>query len=198
MAGLIEADEGVAIDFAPEASATGFDTNDLGVPLNSATEDAWAGLRAALLEAAGECVSARSMTDLEPGADLRQLDAVLGVGLGATPATGDSSGLPGSGCVMLYVPEPVAAATAVSYAATAHGVAALDSPEANVQVVPTGPIDLLAHRFRARPAPGGVSIVHGSVGAGTLGCLCTGRSHPRYGRTLVLSNNHVLADVNRC
>ena len=163
------ADAGVAIDFAPVASATEFDTHDLGVHLNSATEDAWAGLRAALLEAAGECATARSTTELEPGADLRQLDAVLGVGLGATPATGDSNGSPGSGCVVLYVPEPVATATAVSYAMAAHGVAALDSPEAHVQVVPTGPIDLLAHRFRARPAPGGVSIGHGSVGAGTLG-----------------------------
>ena len=46
------------------------------------------------------------------------------------------------------------------------------------------------------PAPGGVSIGHGNITAGTLGCLCTGRTAPRDDRMLVLSNNHVLADVN--
>ena len=185
------------MSLAVPTSAREFDTSDLGVRLNSATQEAWAGLRTALLDAAGEYATPRSMTALEPGGDLRQLDAMLGVGLGSTPAAGESGGAPGSGCVVLYVPEPVAAGTAVNYAAAAHGVDVLAHPEANVQVVHTGPIDLLAHRFKSRPAPGGISIGHGNVGAGTLGCLCKGRSSPRSGRTLALSNNHVLADVNR-
>ena len=44
---------------------------------------------------------------------------------------------------------------------------------------------------RYRPAPGGVSIGHFEITAGTLGCLVK-----RDGETFILSNNHVLANVN--
>lgn len=47
-------------------------------------------------------------------------------------------------------------------------------------------------RDRWRPAPGGVSIGHVDITAGTLGCLVI-----RGGELFILSNNHVLADVNR-
>jgi len=47
-------------------------------------------------------------------------------------------------------------------------------------------------RDKWRPAPGGVSIGHVDITAGTLGCLVT-----RGGEVFILSNNHVLADVNR-
>jgi hypothetical protein len=59
-------------------------------------------------------------------------------------------------------------------------------------VVETGPIRALASRTeRFRPAPGGVSIAHRDVTAGTLGCLVR-----KNGEILVLSNNHVLANSN--
>lgn len=60
-------------------------------------------------------------------------------------------------------------------------------------VVATGPLRALsAHLERHRPAPGGVSIGHRDITAGTLGCTV------RRGQALyILSNNHVLADVNR-
>jgi hypothetical protein len=59
-------------------------------------------------------------------------------------------------------------------------------------VVSTGVIRALQSRTaRQRPAPGGVSIAHQSVTAGTLGCLVR-----REGRVFVLSNNHVLANSN--
>jgi hypothetical protein len=44
---------------------------------------------------------------------------------------------------------------------------------------------------RFRPAPGGVSIGHRAITAGTLGCLLK-----RDGETVILSNNHVLANSN--
>src|SRR3990172_7728642 len=44
---------------------------------------------------------------------------------------------------------------------------------------------------RIRPAPGGVSIAHERVTAGTLGVLAT-----RDGRAVILSNNHILANEN--
>jgi hypothetical protein len=45
---------------------------------------------------------------------------------------------------------------------------------------------------RIRPAPGGVSIGHSLITAGTLGVL----AHRRTGEAVILSNNHVLANSN--
>lgn len=50
--------------------------------------------------------------------------------------------------------------------------------------VPTG---------KFRPAPGGVSIGHYQISAGTLGCIVRDRTT---GDRLILSNNHVLANSN--
>jgi hypothetical protein len=55
-------------------------------------------------------------------------------------------------------------------------------------VIQTGPIFALAERTeRQRPAPGGVSVGHTSITAGTLGCLVR-----REGQLHILSNNHVV------
>lgn len=62
-----------------------------------------------------------------------------------------------------------------------------------VDVVETGPIFPLSFTTRERPAPHGVSIGHPKITAGTLGALVTDLTD----QTLcILSNNHVLADVN--
>jgi len=50
---------------------------------------------------------------------------------------------------------------------------------------------LQGHTDRWRPAPGGVSIGHADITAGTLGCLVI-----RDGELFILSNNHVLANTN--
>jgi hypothetical protein len=62
--------------------------------------------------------------------------------------------------------------------------------------VPVGVVDALSHRMRLRPAPGGISVGHVSITAGTLGCLCVGNRTPRNSRLMILSNNHVLANSN--
>lgn len=54
-----------------------------------------------------------------------------------------------------------------------------------------GSVEGLAPTGRFRPAPGGVSIAHKDVTAGTLGCLVR-----RDEEVLILSNNHVLANSN--
>lgn len=60
-------------------------------------------------------------------------------------------------------------------------------------VVETGKIRALASPTdRLRPAPGGVSIGHKNITAGTLGCLVD-----LNGTKLILSNNHVLANSNQ-
>lgn len=59
-------------------------------------------------------------------------------------------------------------------------------------VVETGQVRAFQARTeRHRPAPGGVSIGHRNVTAGTLGCLMR-----RNGQLVILSNNHVLANSN--
>ena len=50
-----------------------------------------------------------------------------------------------------------------------------------------------ARTERWRPAPGGVSIGHYKITAGTLGCVVRDRAT---GARLILSNNHVLANSN--
>ncbi|HXF82215.1 MAG TPA: trypsin-like peptidase domain-containing protein [bacterium] len=63
---------------------------------------------------------------------------------------------------------------------------------APTDVVATGPIwALQARTARHRPAPGGVSVGHRDITAGTFGCLVQ-----RDGTALILSNNHVLANSN--
>jgi hypothetical protein len=59
-------------------------------------------------------------------------------------------------------------------------------------VVETGLIRAFQNRTdRFRPAPGGVSIGHYLITAGTLGCLVN-----KNGKRMILSNNHVLANSN--
>lgn len=60
-------------------------------------------------------------------------------------------------------------------------------------IVLTGPIRAQATRTdRHRPAPGGISIGHRDITAGTLGCLVK-----KNGVIHILSNNHVLANGNK-
>jgi hypothetical protein len=59
-------------------------------------------------------------------------------------------------------------------------------------VIETGVIRALqSPTEKHRPAPGGVSIGHRDITAGTLGCLVK-----KNGQTVILSNNHVLANSN--
>jgi len=59
-------------------------------------------------------------------------------------------------------------------------------------VVEIGEIDAFPFKGRYRPAPGGVSVGHFQITAGTIGCLVK-----KGGLLCILSNNHVLANVNR-
>jgi len=63
-----------------------------------------------------------------------------------------------------------------------------------VDVIQVGEIRAQASRTaRVRPAPGGVSLGHYKITAGTLGCVVRDRST---NVRLILSNNHVLANSN--
>jgi hypothetical protein len=64
----------------------------------------------------------------------------------------------------------------------------------NVDVIEVGELHALQTRTsRWRPAPGGVSIGHYKITAGTLGAVVRDRDT---GQRLILSNNHVIANSN--
>ena len=121
----------------------------------------------------------------------------VAIGLGEPPAPGvPMTSEPGQPTLTVYVAEPAHPAHVESVLVDGMGVAAAASDEVPVTPVVTGMIDARPHRFRLRPAPGGISVAHYKVTAGTLGALAVGRSAPRNQRVMILSNNHVLANVN--
>lgn len=161
-----------------------------GVPTQ--VRDAHAALQEALQgqaeqRAAGAGARSMSLTDGMTG--LANVEAVA-VGLG-DPEDGAS---PGEPTLTVFVAEPTTVDTVRQQVVDGLGVqGAGDLPLA---VRRSGQFDAQPHRFRIRPAPGGVSVGHYKITAGTLGCLAIGRNAPHNVRLGPLSNNHVLANSN--
>jgi hypothetical protein len=151
-----------------------------------------------LLQPAGQLAGARAAEAYEGAGNI----VGVGVGVSLPPTAGQagevvSSSLePGKQALNLYVVERTSPEQARAVVAEAMGVTAAASEDVPVNIIVTGLIDAQPHRFRIRPAPGGVSIAHFRVTAGTLGCLAVGRSAPRNSRLMLLSNNHVIANSN--
>jgi hypothetical protein len=176
---------------AGEAAAYAGDTDVLaGVPRDIL--DAKHKLEASLDRAATESVTAQA-ADAFSG-----LGNVQGVAVGLSDGDVTTGVPPGAPCLVVYVAERTSPDQVQALVAEAAGVSA----SALASSVPTrgvrvGIIDAQPHRFRARPqAPAGASVGHPRITAGTIGALVTGRSAPRDKRMLILSNNHVLANVN--
>lgn len=116
---------------------------------------------------------------------------IVGVGLGV-PDEPSSLGLtPGATAINVYVVEQTSVDEIKSVLVDSMGISAAASDNVPINVVVSGIIDAQPHRFCMRPAPGGVSVGHFKITAGTLGCLAY-----RPNRLLILSNNHVLANTN--
>jgi hypothetical protein len=128
--------------------------------------------------------------------DLEGFGNVQGVGL--SPATERSGGMPGETALTLYVAEDVSVEDARQVLVEDAGVEGAGDDKVPINIVVTGIIDAQGalHRSRMRPAPGGISVGHYLITAGTLGCFARGRTAPRSNRVLMLSNNHVLANSN--
>ncbi|MGH2532407.1 MAG: hypothetical protein ACRDJW_08880 [Thermomicrobiales bacterium] len=117
---------------------------------------------------------------------------IQGVGIGMSEPGGP--GTPGEPTLAVFVAEQTSIDQVRSVVVESFGVeAAGDLP---LSVHESGVFDAQSHHFYIRPAPGGVSIGHPRVTAGTLGCLSIGRSAPRNSRLMLLSNNHVIANSN--
>ena len=118
--------------------------------------------------------------------DLLGKPNVVGVGVGYKVVGGEKTEIP---CVMVFVRRKVAA----------ESLSADQMVPAQVEGVATDVIEsgtIYAHQSNTekfRPAPGGVSIGHYQITAGTLGVVVRDNGT---GERLILSNNHVLANSN--
>ena len=182
-----------------ESTPTEFEVEAAGV---SPAADALAGVSPSLLQVKGaiEEQLAQQATQAS-GASAVESFADAGNIQGVAVALGDEGDVvtaadPGTPTLTVYVAEPTSPDRVRSVVVDSLGVQAAAVDEVPLTVVVTGIIDAQPHRFRIRPAPGGVSAAHFAVTAGTIGCLATGRSGDRRQRLLLLSNNHVLANSN--
>lgn len=121
---------------------------------------------------------------------------VVGVAIGIPEADLDAPGEPGAAGITLFVVRDLGHEDAKRVIVDAMGVRAAASDDVPVHVIETGVIEAQASTVQMRPSPCGISIGHYRITAGTQGCLATGLQAPRTSRLLVLSNNHVLANVN--
>ena len=111
---------------------------------------------------------------------------VVGVGVGEKVSAG---GKTGENCVVVLVREKVPLASL-----TAGEIVPKDVNGVKTDVIQVGELRALQTRTeRWRPAPGGVSLGHYQITAGTLGVVVQDRISAS---RLILSNNHVLANCN--
>lgn len=141
------------------------------------------------------------------GADFYETpNNILGVGIASVESSEGDLEFEGPS-VTLYTVEPTTEDQALGVLSDL-GVQGAGS-DAPVRIIAVGEeFEADSYRGRYRPAPGGSSVGHYRITAGTLGCLAracrkTGSCYnpgDRRCRVLILSNNHVLANSNnaRC
>ncbi|MDO8748142.1 MAG: hypothetical protein Q7J72_03375 [Candidatus Omnitrophota bacterium] len=119
---------------------------------------------------------------------------VVGVGIGEKIRGGFSQGRL---CLKIYVQKKLSAKKLAKKELIPQEIARIETDVEEVgkivaQVVrPRSP---QGNSGRFRPAPGGVSLGHYQITAGTLGCLVKDK---KSGKVFILSNNHVLANSNK-
>ena len=132
---------------------------------------------------------------IEAFADESPSQGIVGVGIGLPDPTSLAfSGVPGEPALTLFTESPLPQEQLLSQVAESAGTRALSSIP--IEQVPVGSVDAYSFRGRHRPAPGGVSVGHVNITAGTLGSRAIGLTAPWTNRHLILSNNHVLANSN--
>jgi len=144
-------------------------------------------VEASLLTASGQ---------IETLSDGGSSQGIVGVGIGLPDPESIAFGVggPGEPTLTLFTESALPRETLLGQLAESAGTKALSSVP--IQQVVVGSVDAYSHRARHRPAPGGVSVGHVSITAGTLGSRAIGLTAPWNNRHLILSNNHVLANSN--
>ena len=138
--------------------------------------------------------AALAMTPPEPK------DMIVGVASARRGAISKSVGAAGPGAPVLnvYVAEAMSMEAVKRVLVDSFGMSALESDAQPVNVHYSGHILALSHTHGERPSPCGISVGHFNITAGTQGVLARGLSPERQRRLLMVSNNHVLANVNDC
>lgn len=125
-----------------------------------------------------------------------EADNIVGVAIGIPEAITGAPVEPGAPVIILFAVHDMGHEEAKRIVVDAMDIQAAGSDDVPLHVIETGVIDAQTFRSKIRPSPCGNSIGHYKITAGTQGCLSTGLHAPRSSRLLVLSNNHVLANVN--
>ena len=109
---------------------------------------------------------------------------VIATGMGYKVVDGKPTDIP---CIICSVANKVAASNLSTQDLIPSEIGGVPT-----DVIQTGVIRAFQEPTgRFRPAPGGISVGHKDISAGTLGCWVK-----RDGEWMILSNNHVLANVN--
>jgi hypothetical protein len=141
----------------------------------------------------GSRPAARTLRErVAPGPD--PLENVVGLGVGEKVVADHLAGVL---CVKVYVRRKYLRREIPPEAripATIDGVPT-DVDEVG-RVSASQPPCSVQRRLRQRPAPGGVSVGHLAVTAGTIGAVVRDSGREDNGRRYLLSNNHVLANSN--
>jgi len=120
----------------------------------------------------------------ESGTDTHGFENIKGVGIGERVVAG---WLTEETCITVYVAAKLPMEEVHESARVPEKVGGV-----RTDVVEIGEIDAFPFKGLYRPAPGGVSVGHFKITAGTIGCLVK-----KAGKLHILSNNHVLANVNQ-
>lgn len=118
--------------------------------------------------------------------NLLAMQNVVGVGVGYQVKDGQQTG---DYAIVIMVSKKLPLSALAPHAVLPKNVSGV-----KIDVIEVGELRALQSRTnRWRPAPGGVSIGHYKITAGTLGSIVRDRST---GQRLILSNNHVIANSN--
>lgn len=180
----------------PNAASAGLEALQVEADQNAVFADAGVSSDLLALRDAVEATLLAASGYLSALADSASTNGIVGVGIGLPDPDSIAFGVgsPGEPTLTLFTESALPREVLLSYLAQSAGTRALSSVP--LQQVTVGQVDAYSHRARHRPAPGGVSVGHVNVTAGTLGSRAIGLTAPWNNRHLILSNNHVLANSN--